>query len=318
MEQEEAFQTLKDNLCDTPILSLPDRAEDFVVYCDVSNQELGPVLLAFKTWRHYLYGTKSVIYTNQKSFQHIFDQKELNMRQRWWIKLFSNYECEIRYHPCRENVVADALCWRERVKPKCVRAMAMTIQSEVKIMILAAQSEAFKEENSIVEMLCGLDQLMKRKEDGGMYFIWVPLIGDVRTLIMDEAYASRLTKSAYHLAMREDYKMGKLARLYIDEIVAWHGDPMSIISNHDGRFTLRFWQTLQKALGMLIGPELAQETTDKVVLIKENLKAARDRQKSYADNRRKLLEFEVKGSSVTESVALERCSAFGKKDMLAS
>ncbi|GJW82217.1 putative reverse transcriptase domain-containing protein [Tanacetum coccineum] len=106
--------------------------------------ELGAVVFALKTWRHYLYGTKSVIYTDHKSLQHIFDQKELNMRQRRWIELFSDYECEIRYHPGKANVVADALSRKERVKPRRVRAMAMTIQSRVKEMILAAQSEAFK------------------------------------------------------------------------------------------------------------------------------------------------------------------------------
>ncbi|GKC46855.1 hypothetical protein Tco_1064577 [Tanacetum coccineum] len=114
------------------------------------------------------------------------------MRQRRWIELFSDYECEIRYHPGKANVVDDALSRRERVKTKRVRAMAMTIQSEVKRMMLAAQSEASKVENAIAEMLHGLDQLIERKEDGGMYFIWVPLIGDVRTIIMDEAHASRL------------------------------------------------------------------------------------------------------------------------------
>ncbi|GKA01932.1 putative reverse transcriptase domain-containing protein [Tanacetum coccineum] len=124
VEQEEAFQTLKNNLCDAPILTLPDGVEDFVVYCDASNQglgcilmqigkviayasrqlkiheknytthdlELGAIVFALKTWRHYMYGTKSVIYTDHKSFQHIFDQKELNMRQRRWIELFSDYE----------------------------------------------------------------------------------------------------------------------------------------------------------------------------------------------------------------------------------
>ncbi|GKD27773.1 putative reverse transcriptase domain-containing protein [Tanacetum coccineum] len=229
-------------------------------------------------------------------------------------------------------------------------------------------------------MLCGLDQLMERKEDGGMYFIWVPLIGDVRTLIMDEAHASRLprsssgydtnwvvvdrlTKSAYFLAIRKDYKMEKLTMLYIDEIVAGHRVPMSIISDHDG-ILQGFWQILQKALGprwdmstayhpqtdgqtefsynnsyhssircasfealyerksrslilwteiresRLIGPKLVQETTDKVVLIKEKLKAVRDGQKSYDDNRRKPLEFKVRGSSVTEGVALERRDTF--------
>ncbi|GJR19713.1 putative reverse transcriptase domain-containing protein [Tanacetum coccineum] len=147
----------------------------------------------------------------------------------------------------------------------------------------------------------------------------------------------RLTKSAHFLAIREDFSTEKLARLYIDEIVARHGVPVSIISDRDGRFTSHFWQTVQKALGtrldlstayhpqtdgqsertiqtledmlranvsrpgdgqrlemaVLIGPELVLEMTVKVVLIKEKLKAARDRQKSYADKRRKPLEFEV-------------------------
>ncbi|GJY97858.1 putative reverse transcriptase domain-containing protein [Tanacetum coccineum] len=170
VEQEEAFQTLKNNLCDAPILTLPDGVEDFVVYCDASNQglgcvlmqrgkviayasrqlktheknytthdlELGAVVFALKTWRHYLYGTKSVIYTDHKSLQHIFDQKELNMRQRRWIELFSDYECEICYHPGKANVVADALSRNERLKPRRVRAMAVTIQAGMREKIQAA------------------------------------------------------------------------------------------------------------------------------------------------------------------------------------
>ncbi|GJT10193.1 putative reverse transcriptase domain-containing protein [Tanacetum coccineum] len=202
-KEEEAFQTLKNNLCGAPILSLPDVIEDFAVYCDASNQrlgcvlmqrgkviayassqlkiheknytthdlELGAVVFALKTWRHYLYGTKSVIYTDHKSLQHIFNQKELNMRQRRLIELFNDYECEIRYHPSKANVVADALSRKERVKPRRVRAMAMTIQSGVKEMILAAQSEAFKQEKVLIERLHGLDQQMKRKEDESLYFM---------------------------------------------------------------------------------------------------------------------------------------------------
>ncbi|GJV54463.1 putative reverse transcriptase domain-containing protein, partial [Tanacetum coccineum] len=213
-------------ISDAPILSLPDGVEDFVVYCDASNQglgcvlmqrnkviayasrqlkiheknytthdlELGAVVFALKFWRHYLYGTKSVIYTDHKSLQHIFDQKELNMRQRRWIELFSDYECEIRYHPGKANVVADALSRKERVKPKRVRAMAMTIHSGVKGMILTAQREAFDQENVMNERLRGLDQQMERKRDGSLYFmdrIWVPLVGGMRTVIMDEAHKSR-------------------------------------------------------------------------------------------------------------------------------
>ncbi|GJR29557.1 putative reverse transcriptase domain-containing protein [Tanacetum coccineum] len=125
-KQEKAFQTLKDNLCNAPILSLPDGVEDFVVYCDASNQGLGCVLMQI-------------------------DKKELNMRQRRWLELFSDYECEIKYHLGKENVVAVALSRKERVKPRRVRAMAVTIQSGVKGLILPAQGEAFKDENVIAK-----------------------------------------------------------------------------------------------------------------------------------------------------------------------
>ncbi|GJY85356.1 putative reverse transcriptase domain-containing protein [Tanacetum coccineum] len=238
-KQEEAFQTLKDNLCNAPILSLPDGVEDFVVYCDASNQGLGCEIC------------KGI------SLQHIFNQKELNMRQRRWLELFSDYECEIKYHPGKANVVADALSRKERVKPRRVRAMAVTIQSGVKGLILAAQGEAFKDENVIAEGLNGTDQQMEKREDGSLHYmdhIWVPLVGGVRTKIIDEAHkiskcldlrkevkrrrhqrppVDRLTKSVHLLAIREDYSMEKLARLYIDEIVARHGVPTSIISDRD-------------------------------------------------------------------------------------
>ncbi|GJW11658.1 putative reverse transcriptase domain-containing protein, partial [Tanacetum coccineum] len=152
-EQEEAFQTLKDNLGNAPILSLLDGIEDFIHEKNYTTHdlELGAIVFDLKTWRHYLYEAKSVIYTDHKSLQHIFNQKELNMRQRRWIELFNDYECEIRYHPGKANVVADALSRKEQVKPRRVRAMAMTIQFRVKRMIQAAQREAFKEENVPVE-----------------------------------------------------------------------------------------------------------------------------------------------------------------------
>ncbi|GKE85899.1 putative reverse transcriptase domain-containing protein, partial [Tanacetum coccineum] len=359
--------------------------------------ELEVVVFALNTWRHYLYGTKSVIYTDHKSLQHIFDQKELNMHKRRWIELFSNYECEIRYHPGKANIVVDALSRKERLKPRRVRAMAVTIEAGMREKIQAAHSEVLKKENVIIENLHGLDQQMEKKEGKCLYFmdrIWVPLVGSVRTMIMDEAHRSKYYVHPRADTMYDDLRdmywwpgmkrdiatyvidrltsTEKLAKIYIDEIGMRHGVLMSIISDRDGRFMSRCWQTVQKALGTrldmsmayhpqmdgqsectiqtledmlracvidfggswdvhlpltefsynnlsircapfealygrklwspvlwaeigessLIGPELVQETTDKVVLIKDKLKAARDRQKSYADNRRKSLEFE--------------------------
>ncbi|GKA24626.1 putative reverse transcriptase domain-containing protein [Tanacetum coccineum] len=71
--------------------------------------ELGAVVFALKIWRHYLYGMKCIMFTDHNSLQHILNQKELNMRQRRWLELISDYECEIRYHPGKVNMVADAL-----------------------------------------------------------------------------------------------------------------------------------------------------------------------------------------------------------------
>ncbi|GKB32159.1 putative nucleotidyltransferase, ribonuclease H [Tanacetum coccineum] len=309
VEQEEAFQTLKENLCNAPILLLPDGSKDFIHEKNYTTHdlELGAVVFTLKTWRHYLYGTKSVIYMEHKILQHIFDQKELNTCQRRWIELFSDYDCEIRYHLGKANVVADALSRKERVKPRRVCAMPITIQSSVKDKILVVQSETSTAENTSAEMLRGLDQQMKKKEDGGSYFmdrIWVPLVGSVRTLIIDKAHASRLkhqrpsgllqqpeipewkwdritmdfitrlprsssgydtnwvivdrlTKSAYFLSIHEDYKMEMLARLYINKIVARHGVHVSIISDRERRFTSRFRQTLQKALGTWLDMSVA-------------------------------------------------------------
>ncbi|GJR33711.1 putative reverse transcriptase domain-containing protein [Tanacetum coccineum] len=140
-KQEAAFQLLKQKLCSAPILALPEGSEDFIAYCDASKKglgavlmqrekvisyasrqlkiheknytthdlELGAVVFALKIWRHYLYGTKCTVFTDHKSLQHILDQKELNMRQRRWLELLSDYDCDIRYHPGKANVVADVL-----------------------------------------------------------------------------------------------------------------------------------------------------------------------------------------------------------------
>nr|GEX64284.1 putative reverse transcriptase domain-containing protein [Tanacetum cinerariifolium] len=148
-DQESAFQLLKQKLYEAPILALPEGNDDFVVYCDASLQglgvvlmqkekviayasrqlkpneenytthdlELGAVVFALKIWRHYLYCTKCTVFTDHKSLQHILHQKELNMRQRRWLELLADYDCEIRYHPGKANVVAEALIQNKQIKP---------------------------------------------------------------------------------------------------------------------------------------------------------------------------------------------------------
>ncbi|GJV35445.1 putative reverse transcriptase domain-containing protein [Tanacetum coccineum] len=375
------------------LTSLPDGSEDFMVYCDAFGLGLGCVLMQ-----------RGKVIAYVEIHEKIYTTHDLELGKRRWIELFSDYDSEIRYHPGKAN---------DR--------------------ILAAPKEACDESAGLQK---GLDEIIEHRSDGALYYpdrIWVPLKGDVRNLIIDEAHKSkysvhpgadkmyydlrdrywwpgmkkdiavyegiamdfvtklprtssghdtiwvivdRLTKSAHFLPMREDYKMDRLARLYLNEIVARHGVPISIISDRDSRFTSRFWQSMQEALGtrldmstayhpqtdgqsertiqtledmlracvldfggswdvhlplvefsynnsyhssvrcapfealygrkcrspimgaeigegQLIGPELVQETTEKILQIKDRLKAMRDRQKSYADKRRKPLEFSV-------------------------
>nr|GEV41699.1 putative reverse transcriptase domain-containing protein [Tanacetum cinerariifolium] len=178
-KQEAAFQTLKNKLCSAPILVLPQGAKNLIVYCDVpykgvgavlmqnekviayaSRQlkiheknytthdlELGAVVFALKIWKHYLYGTKCTVFTDHKSLQHILNQKELNIRQRHWLELLSNYDYEIIYHPGKANIVAGTLSRKEQIKSLRVRALVMTIGSNLPKQILEAQIEAQKPEN---------------------------------------------------------------------------------------------------------------------------------------------------------------------------
>ncbi|GJZ63595.1 putative reverse transcriptase domain-containing protein [Tanacetum coccineum] len=133
----------------SPILALPKGSENFIVYYNASHKglgsmlmqnekviayasrqlkiheknytthdlELGVMVFSLKMWRHYLYGTRCTVFTDHKSLQHILDQKELNMRQRRWLELLSDYDCDIRYHPRKANVVADALGKKEWFEP---------------------------------------------------------------------------------------------------------------------------------------------------------------------------------------------------------
>nr|GEX61357.1 putative reverse transcriptase domain-containing protein [Tanacetum cinerariifolium] len=209
--EENAFQTLKDMLCDAPILALPEGPDDFVVYYDASNQGFGCVLMQRNKVIAYAY-------------------RQLKIHK----KNYTAHDLE-----------------------------------------LGAVSEASKNTSTPREMIKGLDKQLKRKEDGGLYLaerIWVRVYGNLRTLIMNKAHATRYSvhpgadKMYYDLrglywwpemkkditmyvTVREDYKTEELARLYINEIIARHHVPVSIISDRDSYFTSRFYKSLQKALG---------------------------------------------------------------------
>ncbi|GJS83622.1 putative reverse transcriptase domain-containing protein [Tanacetum coccineum] len=181
-------------MCSAPILALLEGSKDFIVYCDASkkglgvvliqrekvigyasrqlkiheknymthNLEIGAVVFSLKLWRHYLYGTKCTVFMDHKSLQHILNQKDLNMRQRRWLELLSDYDCEIRYHPGKANVVADALSSKEREPPLRVRALVMTIGLNLPKQILDAQTEARKPEK------------IKNEDVGGVgYHVWI-------------------------------------------------------------------------------------------------------------------------------------------------
>ncbi|GJX90659.1 putative reverse transcriptase domain-containing protein [Tanacetum coccineum] len=297
--------------------------------------ELGSVVFALKIWRHYLYGTKCTVFTNHKSLQHILNQKELNMRQRRWLELLSDYDCNIRYHPGKANVVADALSRKEREPPLRVRALVMTIGLNLPKQILDAQTEAQKLEN------------IKSKDVGGMLVENSKDPEKFRTKKL-EPHADG-TLCLQELVTLETDPIDKVAIMYLKEVVTRHGIPLSIICDRDLRkgwvshlplvvfshnnsyhasikaapFEALYGQKFRSPVCwaevgevQLTGPDIVQETTEKIVQIKQRMQAAHDRQKSYTDLKRKPIEFQVGDKVMLKVSPWKGVVRFGKRGKL--
>nr|GEW73324.1 hypothetical protein [Tanacetum cinerariifolium] len=286
-KEEVAFQLLKQKLCSVSIQFFPEGTDNFVVYCDTSHKG-----------KFIAYASRQLKIHEKNYVNHDLElrHKELNMRQRRWLELLSDYDCKIHYHPRKANVVADALSRKERVKPLRVRALVMTIDLNLPTQILKAQAEAMKEEikESVKdENLHGMDKESETRPDkiyhDLMKSYWWPNIKAEIATYISKCLTCAKVKAEYQkpsgLFVQLDIPQLKWEKITMDfvtklprtssshdtiwEVVSRHGVSVLIIYDRDSRFTSHLWQSLQKAL-------------------------ARDHQKSYDDVRHKPLEFQVR------------------------
>nr|GEU40460.1 putative reverse transcriptase domain-containing protein [Tanacetum cinerariifolium] len=313
--------------------------------------------------------TRCTVFTDHKSLQHILDQKELNMRQRRWLELLSDYDCDIHYHPGKANIMADALSRKERSTPLRVQALVMTIGLNLLKEILEAQTEALKPENLNAEDVGGMlrkdlpKENLEPRADKTLCLnnrSWVPCFGHQKPsglLVQPEiskwkwekitmdfitklpkntngydtiwVIVDHLTKFAHFLPMKEKDAMEKLMKLYMKEVDRYL--PLVEFSYNNsyhtsikaapfkalyGRKCLSPVCWVEVGDAQLTGPEIIHETTDKIIQIKNRFQATRDRQKSYADLKRKPMVFQVGDRVMLKVSPWKGVVRFGKRGKL--
>nr|GFA11786.1 hypothetical protein [Tanacetum cinerariifolium] len=251
--QEAAFQLLKQQLCSVPILALPERSKDFIVYCDTSNKGLGAVLMQREKVISYalrqLKNHEKNYATHDLELGAVIEAlKEENVQAKNVYGLEKAFEIHTDGTRCiknrrKANVIADTLSRKEREPPLRVRALVMTIGLDLPRQHLNAQTEARKPENIKKEDVGGLLVQPKIPE-----WKWDNITMDFVTKLTKSSQGydtiwvvvNRLTKSTIFTPIRETDPIDKLARIYLKEVVTRHGMPVLIISDRDPRFASNF------------------------------------------------------------------------------
>ncbi|GJZ23716.1 putative reverse transcriptase domain-containing protein [Tanacetum coccineum] len=317
-------------IANAPILALPEGSEDFIIYCDASIKGLGDVLMQRE--KVIAYASRQLKIHEKNYTTHDLELGAVVFALKIW-RHYLDYDCEIRYHPGKANVVTNALSRKERNKPIRVRALVMTIGLDLPKQILEAQTEARKPENLKSEDVGGMlienskdlakpkkEKLEPRADETQCLNnrSWLPCYGDLRTLIMHESHKSKYSVHPGSDKMYQDMKqlywwpnMKANIATYVSKYLTClkvkveHQKPSGLLV----QLEIPQWNCPFEALygrkcrspvcwaevgdAQLTGPELIHETTEKIVQIKQRIQAAHDCQKSYADVRRKPLEFQV-------------------------
>ncbi|GJX79739.1 putative reverse transcriptase domain-containing protein [Tanacetum coccineum] len=343
-KEEAAFQLLKQRLCSASILALPEWSENFMVYCDASHKGLGAVLMQKE--KVIAYASRQLKIHEKNYTTHDLELGAVVFTLKMWrhylYELLSDYDCEIRYHPGKANVVADALCRKERIKPLRVRALVMTIGLNLPVQILNTQVEARKKENYEAEDLCGMIKKLEPRSEGTLCLknrSLIPCYGNLRAVIMHESH-----KSGYSIHPGSDKMYHELKKLY------WWPNIKAKIAAYVSKCLtcVKVKAKQQKPSGLLVQPEIPQWKWEKITMdfvtklpktstgqddlaIIRALRlhhsrrfmvesagplSAGPRQKSYADKRRKPLEFQVGDRIMLKVSPWKGVIRFGKRGKL--